>query len=146
MEEGVPAQSLHLPGSCFKPSVFSAIHCHRPIFFIILRYKSPPNHLPSSTISDMYVARGIEELNCGLGGGDDSFLGLRIASVFVILVGSTLGALFPVVAKRSSWLHVPKSIFECVLFSLTGFKSSEHISGALASQNTLVRVSLYVYP
>lgn len=55
-----------------------------------------------------------EELNCGTGGGDHSMLGLRVASIFIILVGSTFGALFPVVAKRSSWLHVPKSIFECV--------------------------------
>ncbi|KXN87518.1 Zinc-regulated transporter 2 [Leucoagaricus sp. SymC.cos] len=60
----------------------------------------------------MYVARRDEDLNCGLGGGDQSLLGLRIASIFIILVGSTSGALFPVVAKRSSWLHVPKSIFD----------------------------------
>ena len=37
-----------------------------------------------------------EEVNCGEGGGDDAYLGLRIASVFIILVGSTFGALFPV--------------------------------------------------
>lgn len=60
----------------------------------------------------VFAARAEEELNCGQGGGNDSMFGLRVASVFVILVGSTSGALFPVVAKRSSWLHVPKSIFE----------------------------------
>ncbi|KIY66849.1 ZIP-like iron-zinc transporter [Cylindrobasidium torrendii FP15055 ss-10] len=53
-----------------------------------------------------------EELNCGSGGGADNMLGLRIASIFIILVGSTSGALFPVLAKNSSWLHVPKSVFD----------------------------------
>ena len=56
-----------------------------------------------------------EPINCGSGGGDDSHLNLRIASIFVILIGSSSGALFPILAKRSSWLHVPKSVFECVL-------------------------------
>ena len=55
-----------------------------------------------------------EEVNCGEGGGDDAFLGLRIASVFIILVGSTFGALFPVLAKRAKWLTIPKSVFEYV--------------------------------
>lgn len=48
--------------------------------------------------------------------------GLRVASIFIILIGSTFGALFPVVAKRSTWLHVPKSIFEYVLFLVFFFK------------------------
>ncbi|KAK0239067.1 ZIP-like iron-zinc transporter [Armillaria nabsnona] len=50
--------------------------------------------------------------NCGPGGGADTFFGLRVASIFIILVGSTFGALFPVLAKNSSWLHVPKSVFD----------------------------------
>ena len=62
---------------------------------------------------------------CGSGGGDDSSLGLRIGSVFIILVGSMAGALFPVLAKRSSWLHVPKPVFEFV------FKSFFHNHGSL---------------
>lgn len=50
---------------------------------------------------------------CDLGNNDtDTFLGLRVASIFVILVCSTAGALFPVLAARSSWLHVPKGVFE----------------------------------
>ncbi|KAI5830199.1 ZIP zinc/iron transport family [Schizophyllum commune Tattone D] len=36
---------------------------------------------------------------------------LRIAAIFVILVGATGGALFPVLAKRSRWLKVPTSMF-----------------------------------
>ncbi|KAK0189095.1 ZIP-like iron-zinc transporter [Armillaria mellea] len=53
-----------------------------------------------------------DALNCGSGGGADTFFGLRVASIFIILVGSTCGALFPVLAKNSSWLHVPKSVFD----------------------------------
>lgn len=56
--------------------------------------------------------------NCGEGGGDDAFLGLRVASVFIILGCSCTGALFPVLAKRSTWLHVPAPMFKCVMFTL----------------------------
>ncbi|KAF8551353.1 ZIP zinc/iron transport family [Imleria badia] len=49
--------------------------------------------------------------NCGNGGGADTYTGLRIASVFVILVTSGCGAFFPVLAKRSKWLKVPAGVF-----------------------------------
>ncbi|KAH6916036.1 zinc-regulated transporter 2 [Coprinopsis sp. MPI-PUGE-AT-0042] len=39
-------------------------------------------------------------------------MGLRIASIFVILVTSTAGALFPILARRATWLKVPKSVFD----------------------------------
>ncbi|KAK0467205.1 Zinc/iron permease [Desarmillaria tabescens] len=52
------------------------------------------------------------ELNCGSGGGADSYFGLRVAAIFIILVGSSFGALFPVLARRSSWLHVPTAVFD----------------------------------
>lgn len=44
----------------------------------------------------------------------NSLIGLRVASIFIILVGSMSGALFPVLARRSKWLHVPKGVFESV--------------------------------
>jgi zinc transporter 1/2/3 len=53
----------------------------------------------------------MSDLNCGSGGGATTYPQLRIASVFVILIGSMSGALFPVLARRSSWLHVPKAVF-----------------------------------
>lgn len=55
-----------------------------------------------------------EELNCGSGGGSDDFFGLRVASIFIILVGSLFGALFPVLAKRTKWLssRIPNSLFD----------------------------------
>lgn len=39
-------------------------------------------------------------------------LGLRIASLFIIGVASLLGALFPILTKRSKWLKVPPGVFE----------------------------------
>ncbi|KAH7922321.1 ZIP zinc/iron transport family [Leucogyrophana mollusca] len=51
-------------------------------------------------------------LNCSSGGGANTYTNLRIASVFIILASSSFGALFPVIARRTSWLHVPKGVFE----------------------------------
>lgn len=53
-----------------------------------------------------------EEVNCGSGGGADTYFGLRVASIFIILVGSMSGALFPVLARRTRWLQVPKAVFD----------------------------------
>ncbi|KAI0033908.1 Zinc/iron permease [Vararia minispora EC-137] len=50
--------------------------------------------------------------NCGPGGGAGDLTALRIASIFIIGVGSIGGALFPVLAKRSSWLRVPPAVFD----------------------------------
>ncbi|KAK0501466.1 Zinc/iron permease [Armillaria luteobubalina] len=65
-----------------------------------------------STSMHIFTRDDGDALNCGSGGGADTFFGLRVASIFIILVGSTCGALFPVLAKNSSWLHVPKSVFD----------------------------------
>ncbi|KAI0060637.1 ZIP-like iron-zinc transporter [Artomyces pyxidatus] len=51
-------------------------------------------------------------LNCGSGGGAHTYTGLRIASVFIIWAGSSFGALFPVLARRSSLVNVPHSVFD----------------------------------
>ncbi|KAJ3519339.1 hypothetical protein NMY22_g13250 [Coprinellus aureogranulatus] len=57
-----------------------------------------------------------EELEPTLCGGvhraEHDYMGLRIAAIFIIAVGSMAGALFPVLAKRSTWLHVPKPVFD----------------------------------
>ncbi|KAJ7576897.1 ZIP-like iron-zinc transporter [Mycena floridula] len=52
------------------------------------------------------------DVSCSSGGGGNTHFGLRVASIFIILAGSTSGALFPVLAKQSNWLHVPKGIFD----------------------------------
>ncbi|KAF7330007.1 hypothetical protein MKEN_00264700 [Mycena kentingensis (nom. inval.)] len=49
---------------------------------------------------------------CGAVDNGTTFQELRIAAVFIIWVTSTAGTLFPVLARRSKWLHVPKSLFE----------------------------------
>ncbi|KAJ7861378.1 ZIP-like iron-zinc transporter [Mycena olivaceomarginata] len=49
---------------------------------------------------------------CGNINNPDTFTGLRVASVFVTLVCATGGTLFPILAKRSTWLHLPKSVFD----------------------------------
>lgn len=43
---------------------------------------------------------------------DQQLMGLRIASIFIIGAGSTLGALFPVLARRSKFLKVPQALFD----------------------------------
>ncbi|KAL0959151.1 hypothetical protein HGRIS_014438 [Hohenbuehelia grisea] len=55
---------------------------------------------------------GEEEEECNRAGGSDSYLKLRVASIFVILVGSSLGALFPILAQRSRWLRVPGRVID----------------------------------
>lgn len=50
--------------------------------------------------------------DCSTVDARDQFNHLRIASIFIVLIGSCSGALFPVLAKRSSWLHVPKAVFD----------------------------------
>jgi len=63
----------------------------------------------------MFQARQTEAaLNCGGGGGRDTHFGLRIGSIFIILVGATGGALFPVLIKRSKRINLPGYIFEYV--------------------------------
>ncbi|KAF8217057.1 ZIP-like iron-zinc transporter [Mycena galopus ATCC 62051] len=42
----------------------------------------------------------------------NTYLQLRVASVFIVLVCATIGTLFPVLARRSTWLHVPKGVFD----------------------------------
>ncbi|KAJ6494028.1 ZIP-like iron-zinc transporter [Mycena vitilis] len=42
----------------------------------------------------------------------NTYLHLRVASVFIILVCATAGTLFPVLAHRSKWLRVPRYVFD----------------------------------
>ncbi|KAI0342402.1 ZIP-like iron-zinc transporter [Trametopsis cervina] len=55
-----------------------------------------------------------DDVNCGSGGGDTGSTGLRIGAVFIVMVGSLFGALFPVLAKRTRWLapRIPKGVFD----------------------------------
>jgi len=53
-----------------------------------------------------------QEPDCGNGSGADSHFHLRIASIFVILVCASSGALFPVIANRSKRINLPPYFFE----------------------------------
>ncbi|KAI0832077.1 ZIP zinc/iron transport family [Trametes gibbosa] len=66
--------------------------------------------------------RDDDEVNCGSGGGDTSFTGLRIASVFIIMVTSLFGALFPVLARRTVWLRtrIPTRVFDTAKYFGSG--------------------------
>ncbi|PBK99637.1 Zip-domain-containing protein [Armillaria gallica] len=81
-----------------------------------------------------------DALNCGSGGGADTFFGLRVASIFIISLCSTFGALFPVLVKSSSWLHVPKSVFESVFLVIN--LNDLLLIACAASRNILEAVSL----
>ncbi|XP_006461790.1 hypothetical protein AGABI2DRAFT_118644 [Agaricus bisporus var. bisporus H97] len=59
-----------------------------------------------------FFPRDDDEVACGSGGGDDRFLGLRIASIFIVLACSSFGATFPIIAKNTACLHLPKSAFD----------------------------------
>jgi hypothetical protein len=82
------------------------------------------NQLPSSTPLHPSIMSTVPDptateapdagLNCGSGGGVDTFQGLRIGAIFIILFGSLLGASFPIFAKRSSFLRVPHAVYEYV--------------------------------
>lgn len=50
-------------------------------------------------------------VDCDSGNEFDGRLGLRISSIFVIMVGSLFGAVLPIVLQRSSRLAVPKKAF-----------------------------------
>ncbi|KAJ4473600.1 Zinc/iron permease [Lentinula aciculospora] len=65
------------------------------------------------TVSSPSLAIRDDADDCGSGGGADTFFGLRIASIFIILIGSMFGAVFPVIAMRySKYVQVPKGVFE----------------------------------
>jgi hypothetical protein len=51
------------------------------------------------------------EIECGSGNEYDGRLGLRISAIFVILVGSLLGTLVPVLLARSTRLAFPRTLF-----------------------------------
>lgn len=57
---------------------------------------------------------------CDGDAADDSHLGLRIGSIFIILVASAIGALAPVFLARQSKLHVPKFTFFVLKYIGTG--------------------------
>ncbi len=81
------------------------------------------------------LARDDDDVNCGSGGGDTRFTGLRIASIFIILATSLFGALFPVLARRTKWLstHIPTRVFDTAKYFGSGVIVRLHLSQVSAS-------------
>ena len=51
--------------------------------------------------------------NCASGGGANTFFGLRVAAIFIVMTGSMFGAMFPIIARRTRIRAVvPKAVFE----------------------------------
>lgn len=61
-------------------------------------------------MADSYVPTTVE-IDCDSGNEYDGRMGLRISAIFVIGIGSMLGALLPVAAARTRRMHVPKLAF-----------------------------------
>lgn len=61
-----------------------------------------------------------EELDCSGDAVDLSYRGLRIASIFIIMVASFIGAVLPIFLARQSKLHVPKLTFFICKYIGTG--------------------------
>lgn len=59
-------------------------------------------------------------VDCDSGNEFDGRIGLRVSSIFVILVGSLIGAMLPVVLARSSKMHVPPVAFFIAKYFGTG--------------------------
>ncbi|KAL7416494.1 Zinc/iron permease [Mrakia frigida] len=51
---------------------------------------------------------------------ENTHLKLRVAGIFIILATSAIGTLFPIFAKRSKHVHVPKKVFEFAKFFGSG--------------------------
>lgn len=59
----------------------------------------------------MADTESVVTIECGAGNEYDGRLGLRISSIFVIMVGSLFGAVAPIILARSSRLAFPKTAF-----------------------------------
>jgi hypothetical protein len=63
--------------------------------------------------------RDDEVVDCSSTDNPNERMGLRIASLFVILTCGTLAALFPILARRIRAFAQRPVIFECVLVHIT---------------------------
>lgn len=66
------------------------------------------------------MAEADAPLDCNGSPADDTRRGLRIASIFIILVASLFGALAPVLLARQTRMHVPKFTFFLCKYVGTG--------------------------
>ncbi|GJJ11160.1 hypothetical protein Clacol_005392 [Clathrus columnatus] len=53
-----------------------------------------------------------DEIQCGNINNEVDLFGVRVASVFVILATSMFGAFFPVLTRKSKFIHIPEAVFQ----------------------------------
>lgn len=59
-------------------------------------------------MDDIFALKARDDDKCGnLNDYDDGYFGARISAVFVVLVGSGLGSMFPVLSSRYSFIRMP---------------------------------------
>lgn len=80
---------------------------------------SPQNM--SRTLYRRDAIAGEDTAACGDGTSSED-LPLRIASIFVILVGASFGSLFPVLSRRTKYLRsrIPKGVFDTAKYFGSG--------------------------
>lgn len=78
-------------------------------------------------------------IDCSTGNDYDGRLGLRISSIFVILVGSFIGAVAPVILARSSRMQVPKTTFFIAKYFGSGVIIATAFIHLLAPANDALR-------
>ncbi|KAK1758797.1 Zinc/iron permease [Echria macrotheca] len=79
---------------------------------------SPEDPTSSSSPSESLAPDGSDA--CELGNDYDGRLGLRISAIFVILVGSLLGAVVPILLARTARLPFPRTVFFIAKFFGSG--------------------------
>ena len=69
-----------------------------------------------------FFSRDDDEVNCDGGSDVNTYAALRIASIFIILATSLLGALLPIVARRQRVLRViiPETAFQVAKYFGSG--------------------------
>lgn len=68
----------------------------------------------AGALTDLVARQSVDsetDVSCNTGNEYDGRLGLRIAAIFVIWLGSSVGACFPIYAKRNKGLKVPEWTF-----------------------------------
>ncbi|KAE9392950.1 ZIP-like iron-zinc transporter [Gymnopus androsaceus JB14] len=68
--------------------------------------------------------------DCSSSNPGDALLGLRIASIFIIYIGSSFGALFPVLARRSKYIQCAQIVVRVCGRDFLRDRSNHHLSFA----------------
>ena len=85
-------------------------------------------------------ARDDDGDDCGAANNPHTWTGLRIASIFIILVTSLFGALFPVLARRQRLLRlvVPERAFKVAKYFGSGVIVSSSLSRSVLASPLII--------